>query len=106
MLMLGRFSSVEDRQRFVEGKPYQPTAESALVIKGRGMASGRAQTIFCGNYGSVRTAKHAVCDKIQQAVISRRPNVKKDLVVRRTLKDRNNFAQLQFQGHCGLPFRF
>jgi len=82
MLMLGHFSSVEDRHRFVEGKPYQPTAESALMIKGRGMASGRAQTIFYSNYGSVRIAKHAVCDKIDQAVISRRPNVKRNAIVR------------------------
>jgi hypothetical protein len=65
MPMLGHFSSMEDRKRFVEGKPYQPTAESALVIKGRDIVSGQGQTIFYSNNCSVRIAKHAVCDKIQ-----------------------------------------
>ncbi len=75
-------SSVEDRQRFVERKPYQPIAELALVIKSREMARGPEQTIFYSNSCSVRIAKHAICDKIQQVVISRRPNVKRNPVVR------------------------
>ena len=82
MQMLGHFTSVEDRQRFVEGKPYQPAAESALMIKCRDIASGREQAIFYSNNCSVRIAKHAVCDKIQQAAISRRPNIKRHTVVR------------------------
>jgi hypothetical protein len=82
MLTLGHFSSMEDRQRFVEGNPYEPSAESALVIKSRDMASGREQTIFYSNNCSVRIAKHAVCDKIQQAAISRSPNVKGNALVR------------------------
>jgi len=79
--VLGHVSSVEDRQRFFERKPYQPTAEIALVIKSREMARGPEQTIFYGNSCSVRISKHAICDKIQQAVISRRPNVKRNPVV-------------------------
>jgi hypothetical protein len=39
--MLGHFSSVEDRQRFVEGKPDQPITENALMIKCRDIASAR-----------------------------------------------------------------
>jgi hypothetical protein len=82
MLMLGHFSSVEDSQRLVEGKPYQPTAESALVIKCRHMASGGEQTIFYSNNGSVRITKDAVCDKIQQATISLRLDIKRNAAVR------------------------
>jgi hypothetical protein len=80
--MLGHVSSVEDRQRFFERKPYQPIAELALVLKSREMARRPEQTIFYSNNRSVRIAKHAICDKIQQAVISRRPNVKRNPVVR------------------------
>jgi hypothetical protein len=85
---------MEDRQRFVEDKPYQPIAESALVIKCCDMASGREQAIFYSNNCSVRIAKHAVCHKIQQAAISCSPNMKRNATVRRTLQDWNNFAQL------------
>jgi hypothetical protein len=80
--MFGHFSSMEDRQRFVKGKPYQPITECALVIKCRDMASGREQAIFYSNKGSVRIAKHAVCDKIQQAAVSRSPDVKRNAAVR------------------------
>src|SRR5258708_2287581 len=76
--VLGHVSSVEDRQRFFERKPYQPTAEIALVIKSREMARGPEQTIFYSNSCSVRISKHAICVKIQQPVISRRPNVKRN----------------------------
>ena len=81
MPIAGHFSFVEDRQRFVEGKPYQPTAEIALVIKCREMARGTEKTIFYSKNCSVRIAKHAVCDKIQQAAISRSPNVKRNALV-------------------------
>jgi hypothetical protein len=82
MPMFGHSSSVEDSQRFVEGNPYQPTAKSALVIKCGDVASGREQTIFYSNNCGVSIAKYAVCDKIQQAAISRRPNIKRNAVVR------------------------
>jgi len=82
MPMLEYSASVEDRQSFVDGEPYQPTAESALTIKCRDMLSGRVQALFYGNNGFVRIAKHAVCDKIQQAAISRRPNIKRNAAVR------------------------
>jgi hypothetical protein len=81
MPMLGQFSSVEDRQRLVKGKPYQPTAESALVIECRGMANGREQAIFYSKDRSVRIAKHAVCDKIQQVAISRCSRIKRNAIV-------------------------
>jgi hypothetical protein len=74
--MLWHFPSVEDSQRFVERKPYQPTAESAFVIKYRDMASGREQAIFYSDNCPLRIAKHAVRDEIEQAVISLRPNIK------------------------------
>ena len=73
--MVERSSSVEDRQSFVDGEPYEPTAESALAIECRDMLSGQVQAIIYSNDGSVRIAKHAVCDKIQQAAISRCPNI-------------------------------
>src|SRR5580704_14526020 len=106
MPMLGHYSSMEDRQRFVEGKPHQPIAESALVVKCRDMASSRDQATFYSNNRTVRIAKHVVCHKIQQAAISRRPNTKRNAVVRCVLQDWNNFAQLQYQGHRGPPFHF
>ena len=82
MPMPGHSSSVEDRQRFVEGKPYQPIAESALVIKCCDIASGREQAIFYNDNCSVRIANHAVRNEIQQAAISLSPNGKRNAVVR------------------------
>jgi hypothetical protein len=64
--MLRNCSCVEARQSFVESKAYQPIAESALAIKRHDMLGGRVQTIFYSNSGSIRIAKHAVCDKIQR----------------------------------------
>jgi hypothetical protein len=75
MPMLEHSSSVKDRQSFVHGAPYEPTAESALAIKCRDMLSGRVQAIFYSNGGSVRIAKHPICDKMQQAAISGCPNI-------------------------------
>jgi hypothetical protein len=75
MPMLEHSSSVEDRQSFVHGEPYEPTAESALAIKCGDMLRGRVQAIFYSNGRSARIAKHPVCDKIQQAAISRCPNI-------------------------------
>jgi hypothetical protein len=42
---------VEEQQSFVDGEPYEPTAESALAIKYRDMLSGRVQARFYGNNG-------------------------------------------------------
>lgn len=67
---------MEDRESFVDGDPYQPAPESALAIKCRDTVRCREQAIFYGNIGSVRIAKHAVCDKMEQAAISRCPNIK------------------------------
>jgi hypothetical protein len=64
MPMLEKSSSVEDRQSFVNGEPYEPTAVSALVIKCRNISSGQVQASFYSHNGFVRIAKHAVCDKI------------------------------------------
>jgi len=75
MPMLEHSSSVEDRQSFVHGEPYEPTAESPLAVKCRDILSGRIQAIFYSNGGSVSIAKHALRDKIQQAAISRCPNI-------------------------------
>src|SRR5260370_32999619 len=85
-------SSVEDRQSFVDGEPYQPTAKGALAIKCRDVLGGRIKTIVYSNSGSVRIAEHAVCDKIQQAAISRCPNIKRHPGFPRTVRDRNAFV--------------
>jgi len=43
--MLGNTSPMKYRQSFVDGKPYQPTAEGALAIKCRYVVTGREQAI-------------------------------------------------------------
>ena len=104
MPMLGHYSSMEDRQRFVEGKPHQPTAESALAVKCPDMTKGHEQTIFYSNISFVRIAKHAVRDKMEQTAISRCPNIKRHALVRRTLPDRSSSVQLRFQVQFGTHF--
>src|ERR1700738_5642311 len=99
--MLGYVSPVEDRQSFVDGDPYQPTAESALAIKCCGMARGRVQAIVYSNIGSFGIAKHAVCDRMEQATISRCANIRRPPVVRRNPRDRNSFLRVQLQVQCG-----
>jgi hypothetical protein len=105
MPMLGYVSPAEDRQSFVDGKPYKPTAESALAIKCRYVVTGREQAIFYSNIGPVRIAKHAVCDRMEQATISRCPNIRRPAVVGRNPRDRNSFLRVQLQGQCGPHFQ-
>jgi hypothetical protein len=93
--MLGYDSPMKDRQSFVDGKPYQPTAESALAIKGRYVARGREQTIFYSHSGSVRIVKYAACDKMEQTTISRCPNVRRPAIVRQNFRDRTSFVRVQ-----------
>src|SRR6266478_9491769 len=102
--MLGYDSPMKDRQSFVDGKPYQPTAESALAIKGRYVARGREQTIFYSNSGSVRIVKYAACDKMEQATISRCPNVRRPAIVRQNSRERTSFVRVQLQVQCGPHF--
>src|SRR6266481_5960657 len=102
--MLANTSSVKCRQRLVDGDPYQPAAESAFAIECRDTVRSREKTILYSNIGSVRIAKHAVCDKMEQAAISRCPNIKRHAHVRRTLPDRSSFVQLRFQLQCGTHF--
>ncbi len=102
--IVGNTSPVKYRQSFVDGQPYEPTAESALAIKCRYVARGREQTILYSNIGSVGIAKHALCDKMQQAAISRCPNVRRPAVVRQDSRDRNSFVRVQLQVQCGPHF--
>ena len=90
--MLGNTSPMKYRQSFVDGKPYQPTAEGALAIKCRYVVTGREQAIFYSNGGSVRTAKHTVCDRMEQAAISRRPDIRRPTVIRRNSRGGNSFV--------------
>src|SRR4029077_16260796 len=69
------------------------------------MAKCREQTIFYSNISLARVAKHAACDKMEQAPISRCPNVKRPAAVQRNLPDGNRFVQLQLQAQCGLTLR-
>jgi len=62
--MLANTPPVKYCQRLVDGDPYQPTAESALAIECRDTVRSREKTILYSNIGSVRIAKHAVCDKM------------------------------------------
>jgi hypothetical protein len=98
---LGNTSPVKYRQSFVDDDPYQPTAESALAIKYCNTVRYREQTVFYSNISSVRIAKHAVRDKMEQAAISRCPNIRGHTVVRRILPDRISFVQLQLQVQSG-----
>src|SRR6267143_6458928 len=102
--VLGNTSPMKYRQSFVDGKPYQPTAESALATKGRCVARSREQTIFYSNSGPVRIAKHAVCDRMEQAAISRRPSIRRPVVVRQNSGDRNSFVRVRLQFQCGSHF--
>src|SRR5260370_11225672 len=102
--MRGNTAPVKYRQSFVDGDPYQPTAECAVAINYRDSVRCREQTILYSNGGSVGIAKHAVCDRMEQATISRRPNIRKPAIVRRNSRDRNRFVQLQPQVHCGPHF--
>jgi hypothetical protein len=89
--MLANSSPVKYRQRLVDGDPYQPTAESALAIECRDTVRSREKTILYSNIGSVRIAKHAVCDKMEQAAVSRCPDIKRRALVRRTFQDHDWF---------------
>jgi hypothetical protein len=101
--MLGNTSPMKYHQSFVDGDPYQPTAESALTIKCRYTVRRREQTILYSNIGSVRIAKHAVCERMEQAAISRRPNIR-PAVVHPNSRDRNSFVRVQLQVQCGPHF--
>jgi len=79
------------RQGFVNGAPDQPTAESALAIKCPNMAKRREQAVLYSFIGSVRIAKHPVCDSVEQAAILRCPKIRRHTVVRRILPYRNSF---------------
>jgi len=102
--MRGNASPVQDRQRFVDGDPYQPPAESALAVKCPDMAKSREQTIFYSNISFVRIAKYAVGDKMEQAAIPRCLNIKRPALFRRTLPDRGSSVQLRFQVQFGTHF--
>src|SRR6266851_5249264 len=102
--MRGNTAPVKYRQSFVDGDPYQPTAESALAIKYRDSVRCREQTILYSNGGSVGIAKHAVCDRTEQAAISRRPNIRRPAVVRRNPRDGNSFVRVLLQVNCGPHF--
>jgi hypothetical protein len=102
--MLANTSSVKYRQGLVDGDPYQPTAESALAIECRDMVRSREKTILYSNIGSIRIAKHAVCDKMEQAAISRCPDIERRALVRRTFPDRSSFMQLWFHIQCWTHF--
>jgi hypothetical protein len=60
--MLGNIAPVKYRQSFVDGDPYQPTAESALAIKYGHTVRCREQAILYSHIGAVGIAKHAVCN--------------------------------------------
>jgi len=102
--MRGNASPVEDRQSFVHGDPYQPPAESAVAVKCPEMAKSHEQTIFYSNISFVRIAKHAVRDKMQQAAITRCPNIKRPALFRRAIPDRSSSVQLQVQVQFGTHF--
>jgi len=102
--MHGNASPVEDGQSFVDGDPYQPTAESAVAVKCPDMAKSREQTIFYSNISLVRIAKYAVGDKMEQAAISRCLNIKGRAPFRRSLPDRGSSVQLRFQVQFGTHF--
>ena len=102
--MLANTSPVKYRQRLVDGDPYQPTAESAVAIECRDTARSREKTILYSDIGSVRIAKHAVCDKMEQAAISRCPDIERRALVRRTFPHRSSFLQLWFHIQCWTHF--
>jgi hypothetical protein len=62
---------VNYRQGFVNGAPYQPTAESTLALKCPNIAKRREQAVLYSYVGSVRIAKHSVRDRVEQAAILR-----------------------------------
>src|ERR1700730_593832 len=99
--MLGNTAPVKYRQSFIDGDPYQPTAEGALAIKCRGTIRCREQTIVHSDIGSVGIAKYAVCDRMEQAAISRRPDIRRPAVGRRNPRGGNWFVGVRIQVQFG-----